>query len=387
MKQNVLHELFEKQAIVNPNNDALKCGDEVITYQELDKRSSQFSNYLISLGVQSGDVVKICIERSIEMFIGIFGILKCGAAYLPIETEISDERLSFICNDNSHPLFISKWAISTKYTTVIESLQIVNLDTDWGHIEKTSALKKEVVFTKESPAVVLYTSGSTGKPKGVLLSHFALSNHILWNKEAYDISSKEVFLQHASYTFDFSLLEIFLALGSGSLLVLSRPKFHYESFYLLDLIQKERISILCSVPSLLKTYVMYEAFSKCTSLTKVILGGEVLDTKLVRDFFEKSTAKLINTYGPTECSIAVLHWICDRNSRSTSIPIGRPVAGMKIHILNENKVPVKKGEVGEIYISGPGLAQGYYRRPELTSNHFTINEFNERMYKTGDLGS
>lgn len=382
-----LHELFEIQAALHPNKIALKCGDKTMTYKELDDKSSQLSNYLISEGVVEGDVVKICLERSFEMFIGILGTLKSGAAYLPIEPGVSNQRLTIICEDSKHPLFISKKDISIKHSNVVEGLRTVNLDSDWASIEETTKAKPAKHSESNNPAVVLYTSGSTGKPKGVLLTHFGLANHINWTKERYKISSEDVILQHASYNFDFSLLEIFLALGSGAKLVLSRPKFHYESFYLIELMQQEKISILCSVPSLLKHYVKYEEFSKCNSLTKVFMGGEVLDMNLSKLFFERSNAQLINTYGPTECAIAVLHWVCERKPSYNSIPIGKPIAGMKIHLLDKKRTPVQLGEIGEIYISGPGVAEGYYKRPELTASHFQIQKNGERLYKTGDLGS
>lgn len=383
----LLHELFEEKTNFYPNNIALKLGEETLTYKELNEKSTILSFHLRSAFVKQGDVVKICLDRSFEMFIGILAILKSGAAYMPIDPEISSERLQFLCEDNKHPLFISKNATSEKHKDVLSSFLVLNLDSDWaeglGEVNKKDRLQ----IDEDTSAVVLYTSGSTGVPKGVLLSHKALTNHIKWNLDNYNLLSDNVVLQHASYTFDFSLLEIFIALGSGSTLVLTRPKFHYESFYLIDLIQKEKVSVLCSVPSLLKSYVKFEEFSNCTSLEIVFLGGEALSTSLVKDFFDKSKARLINTYGPTECSIAVLHWECQRKQSIKSIPIGNPIADMEIHLLGKDMAYVNDGEIGEIYISGPGVAKEYYNRPELTSSHFLLGYTEERVYKTGDLGS
>ena len=181
-----------------------------------------------------------------------------------------------------------------------------------------------------------------------------------------------------------------MALSNGAKLILARNDFHYESYYLIDLIQKEGITKMGSVPSLLKIYLKYPGFKNCTTLKQVFLGGEVLDYHLQQLFFENSNARLINIYGPTETSISVLHWECKRNCNNNIIPIGYPVADMRIYILNENLEMVSDGEEGEIYISGTGNAIGYYNQPKLTGERFLSDPFylteNVTMYKTGDLG-
>lgn len=378
-----LHSLFEKQVELNPDAIALKFQNEEVTYQELNNHSNKLANYLIKQGVKPGDKVVLYFDRSIEMVVAILGTLKSGAAYVPISPMTPKERFNFLLSDLENPIVISG---QKNLENLNGKFKIIHLDESSKEPTEVPLVKIDSLFT----SVILYTSGSTGYPKGVLLSHRSLVNRIIWDAKTYKHSSDDIVLQHASYNFDFSILEIFMALANGGKLVLARPKFNYESSYLVELIQKEKITKMGSVPSLLKAYINLSTFENCTSLKQVFLGGETLHYNLQNLFFKKSTAELINIYGPTETSISVLNWACKRNDENKIVPIGFPVADMEVYLLDENKQQIADGEVGEIYIAGVGVANGYFKRPELTEKHFIkipfVNNGKDVVYKTGDLG-
>jgi amino acid adenylation domain-containing protein len=387
---NFLHSIFEEQAKSYPDNISLKFDQKEITYSTLNELSNQLANYLIFNGAKEGDIIKMFMDRSIDMIISILGILKCGAAYLPIDTKLPEERLDFLLHDTYSPICLSTSKNSNKIATVAPDQKIVCIDSDWTSILTYSKEAPEINIQDSNIAVVLYTSGSTGFPKGVLLSHRSLANRIIWDREFYNHTSDDIILQHASYTFDFSVLEIFMALANGGKLILARAEFEYESFYLIDLIQQEQITKMGSGPSLIKAYIKFSDFEKCSTLKQVFLGGEILDAGLQNDFFRKSSAELINIYGPTETSISVLNWTCKRNSKDNIVPIGFPVANMQIYLLDENMEKVPDGEIGEIFISGVGVGSGYHNRPDLTAKVFLPDPFasdeSSTMYKSGDLG-
>ena len=384
---NCLHSLFEEQARLHPNKIAIKFESEEISYQNLDNQSSLLANFLRSNGVETGDKVCIFLERSIKMMVGILGILKSGATYVPIDPKTPLERINFLLNDFKIQALVTVSSLSDKINC---KQRIIRLDTDWKAISTCSDTLLDKNIQDSNIAIIFYTSGSTGYPKGVLLSHKSLVNSLVWYRENYNHSPDDIVLQHASYHFDFSIIEMFMALANGGKLILARPDFHYESSYLIELILKEKITKMGTAPSLLKTYINLPDFNKCTSLKQVFIGGETLGYELQNTFFEKLDAELINMYGPTETSLTVLHWNCKRNSTDSVIPIGFPIADMKIYLLDNSNKPVADGDTGEIHIAGVGVADGYLNQPGLTAECFIpdpfLNDNKTRMYKTGDLG-
>lgn len=382
-----LHTLFEKHANRTPDLVAAKFFSDEISYRELNQKSNRLANYLCQKGVKTGDRVSLCVERSLNMLVCILGILKSGAAYVPIHPNDPEKRIKFLLEDMDSTILITQKKLLKNITC---RQKIICLDRDFDPSSSCFTDNPSIRIPGDSLAVILYTSGSTGQPKGVMLSHHSLTNRIVWDCSTYQHSCNDIFLQHASYTFDFSVLEIFSALASGGKLILAKPDFYYDSNYLIKLIQNEKITKMGSGPSLLKAYIDLPEFKKCCSLKLVTLGGEPLSYDLQQTFFKNSSARLINIYGPTETSISVLHWNCDRRDKSKIVPIGHPVADMKIYLLNEKLQPVPDGEIGEIFISGPGVATGYHNRPALTKAHFIKNPFGTgiygRLYKTGDLG-
>jgi amino acid adenylation domain-containing protein len=386
----LLHHLFEEQADLRPDSIAVKFNRSELTYSELNDASSRFAGHLRRNGVKAGDRVVLCMNRSVDLMTAILGILKAGAAYVPIDPGTPAERFEFLLDDIASPFLITGDGFTDPAGGASRNRMIIPLGGDWrdGPADPADVLTDGI--DEESEAVILFTSGSTGYPKGVRLSHGALVNRLIWDRNEYGHGPEDVVLQHSSYTFDFSVLEIFMALAGGGRLVLARPDFHYDSLYLIDLIRRERITKMGSVPSLMALYLELPDFEKCASLKQVFLGGEVLPARLQKTFFEKSSAELVNIYGPTETSISVLNWVCRRDDPDGIVPIGYPVAGMRIHLLNEERRPVADGEVGELYIAGRGVAKGYHNRPELTARCFLPDPFDgERgrtMYKSGDFG-
>mgnify|MGYP005988994997 CR=1 FL=1 len=387
---NYLHTLFEQQSSLHPKSIAIKFQNQNISYQELENKSNQLARYLIHNGVKNGDIVNICIHRSIEMIIAVLGVLKSGAGYGPIDPETPLERLNYLLNDTNSKILLTDSIITSKYSSNTNFCKKhLSLDSEWDEITSYSSLPKSIKLEESSLAVILYTSGTTGKPKGVQLSHQSLVNRLIWDTQTYKHLPNDIVLQHASLAFDFSILEIFMALGNGGKLILARPEFHYESFYLIDLIQTEKITKMGSVPSLLKSYINLPAFKQCTSLKQVFLGGEALSKNLQDMFFKHSSAELINIYGPTEAAISVLNWTCDRKSKNKIIPIGMPVHNITIYLMDEAQKIVPEFEPGEIYIAGIGVGIGYQNDPNLTQDKFLnikVGEQYIRMFRTGDLG-
>ncbi len=385
-----LHALFEKQSYLHPKSIAIKYQSQGITYQELDDKSNQLANYLIHKGLNNGDIVNICIHRSIEMIIAVLGVLKSGAGYGPIDPETPLERLNYLLNDTNSKILLTDSIIASKYSSNASFCKKhLSLDSEWDEVGCHPSLKTHIELEDSSLAVILYTSGTTGKPKGVKLSHQSLVNRLIWDTQTYKHLPNDIILQHASLAFDFSILEIFMALGNGGKLILARPDFHYESFYLIELIQKEKITKMGSVPSLLKSYINLPAFKQCTSLKQVFLGGEALSKNLQDLFFKNSSAELINIYGPTEAAISVLNWTCNRKSEDKIIPVGMPVNNITIYLMDEKQKIVPEFELGEIYIAGLGVSIGYQNDQSLTQDKFLnikVGEQYIRVFRTGDLG-
>jgi amino acid adenylation domain-containing protein len=238
-------------------------------------------------------------------------------------------------------------------------------------------------------AYVIFTSGSTGDPRGVMISHRGVSNRLLWGQKFYHLNDTDRVLQHLSLSFDFSIWEIFTALVAGAKLVMAKPREHQDSTYLAKLIANEKVTVAGFVPSMLDVLLEENDFQRCTSLKKVVCGGETFPVELQEHFFLHFDAELQNTYGPTEASIDVTTWICKPGEKHRTVPIGRPIANTQIYILDSHLEPLPIGVRGELYIGGEGLARGYLNCPELTAEKFIPNPFSDttgtRLYKTGDL--
>ncbi|UUY07405.1 amino acid adenylation domain-containing protein [Pseudomonas sp. J452] len=380
-----LSQRIAEQAVRTPQAAALVFGEQVLSYAELDQRINQLANRLRSLGVQRGSLVGISLERSLELVIGLHAIVRAGGAYVPLDPEYPLERLAYLLEDSGVELLLSH-SLLVERLPLPQGLQVLSLDREDCGDE--SAEPPQVELQADDLAYVIYTSGSTGKPKGAGNSHLALANRILWMQEAYQIGASDVVLQKTPFSFDVSVWEFFWPLITGACLAVAAPGDHRDPQKLVELIQRHRVTTLHFVPSMLQAFLLHPDVEQCASLSRIVCSGEALPAELqVRTFQRLPGAGLYNLYGPTEAAIDVSHWTCVEEGRH-AVPIGRPIANLRLHILDAQLNPVPQGVPGELYIAGIGLARGYHRRPELTAERFLPDPFGpagSRMYRTGDL--
>ncbi|PYC22571.1 non-ribosomal peptide synthetase [Aquipseudomonas alcaligenes] len=380
-----LSERISQQAARTPQAPALVFGEQTLSYAELEARINQLANRLRSLGVQRGSLVGISLERSLELVIGLHAIVRAGGAYVPLDPEYPLERLAYLLEDSGVDLLLSHSALVERLP-LPAGLKALGLDREDCSAEPLTP--PAVSLQGNDLAYVIYTSGSTGKPKGAGNSHEALANRILWMQEAYQLGAGDVVLQKTPFSFDVSVWEFFWPLVTGACLAVAAPGDHRDPQKLVELIQRHKVSTLHFVPSMLQAFLLHPDVEQCQSLTRVICSGEALPAELqVRTFQRLPQAGLYNLYGPTEAAIDVSHWTCVEEGRH-AVPIGRPIANLRLHILDAQLNPVPQGVPGELYIAGIGLARGYHRRPELTAERFLPDPFSSeggRMYRTGDL--
>ncbi|TVP65178.1 MAG: amino acid adenylation domain-containing protein, partial [Nodularia sp. (in: Bacteria)] len=379
------HHLFEAQVEKTPDAIALVFANQELTYGELNIRANQLAHHLQSLGVQPETLVGICMERSMEMVVGILAILKAGGAYLPLDPSYPPERLTFMLEDAQLPLLLVQPHLVDELPP--HAAKVVNIDTDGVAFANYSQANPDSSIELENAAYVIYTSGSTGKPKGAINTHKGLCNRLLWMQETYQLTSSDRVLQKTPFSFDVSVWEFFWPLCTGATLVVAKPSGHQDASYLVQLIAQQQITTLHFVPSMLQVFLEEPGLEKCDSIKRVICSGEALPWELQERFFERLNSELHNLYGPTEAAIDVTAWCCQPNNNEKIVPIGRPIANTQIYILDKQFQPVPIGIPGELYIGGVGLARGYWHRPKLTNEKFISSPFEpeKRLYKTGDL--
>ncbi|MBW4564787.1 MAG: amino acid adenylation domain-containing protein [Mojavia pulchra JT2-VF2] len=380
-----IHQLFEQQVEHTPDAIALIFGNQKLTYKELNQRANKVAHYLKTLGVKPDVLVGICMERSLEMVIGILAIIKAGGAYVPLDPTYPKERLAFMLADAQVSVLLVQPHLAQELPT--HQAQVVCLDRDFQEFAAYSPENPTSEVTAENLAYVIYTSGSTGKPKGAMNTHKGLCNRLLWMQDTYQLTASDRVLQKTPFSFDVSVWEFFWTLLTGASLVIAKPGGHQDSRYLVQLIAQEKITTIHFVPSMLQVFLEETELEQCGSLKRVICSGEALSFDLQQRFFERFNAELHNLYGPTEAAIDVTYWACQPNSNEKTVPIGRPIANTQIYILDKHLQPVPIGVSGELHIGGVGLARGYWNKPELTQEKFISSPFESGhfLYKTGDL--
>jgi amino acid adenylation domain-containing protein len=387
----VLPRLFEAQARKTPDRVALAVEDRTLTYAALNSRANQLARRLRSLGIGSEAIVALCAEPAPELLVGILGILKAGGAYLPLDPQYPKERLAFMLQDTGASYLVTEKKLSAAYPHLagIAAPAVVYLDDDRDVIARESGEDFDAGTTQGHLAYVIYTSGSTGTPKGVMIEHGAICNRVQWGGEFYDLNESDRVLQKSSFAFDASVWEIFEPLLAGARIVMARPGGRQNLAYLAELMAQQKVTVAEFAPSTLRALLEEGSIARCKSLKRVFSGGEVLTAELEKIFFERLSAELVNTYGPTEASVDVAHWKCAAGLDHRSVPIGRPIAGMKIYILDARLQPVPIGVPGELWIGGVGVARGYVNRTKLTAEKFISDPYSDepdaRLYKTGDL--
>ncbi|MBN3921606.1 non-ribosomal peptide synthetase, partial [Nostoc sp. NMS4] len=382
-----IHQLFEAQVEQTPNATAVIFGEQQLTYTELNARANQLAHYLQTLGVKPDVLVGLCVERSLEMVVGLLGILKAGGAYLPLDPDYPSDRLSFMLEDAQLRVLLTQQQLKEKLPR--HQAQVICLDTDWQFISQSSQDNPITALQATNLAYVIYTSGSTGKPKGVMLSHCNLCNHMFWMQATFPLTQADKVLQKTPFSFDASVWEFYAPLLVGGQLLLAQPGGHADTAYLLELIAQEQVTTVQFVPSLLQILIEEGGLETCHSLKQIFCGGEALPVALQDQVLSNLNVNLHNLYGPTEACIDATFWTCKQGIDRQVVPIGRAIANTQIYILDKYLQPVPVGVPGELHIGGSGLARGYLNRPELTKEKFIPNPFEDagrsKLYKTGDL--
>ena len=389
-KDKTVYELFEEQAERTPNNIAVVFEDKELTYKELNERANQLARVLREKGVKEETIVGIMVERSLEMIIGIMAILKAGGAYLPIDPNYPMSRINYMLDDSSANMLLTqnKFKNSFKYNG-----EVIDLEDEFIYQGDSLNLKK--VSNVNNLAYVIYTSGSTGKPKGVMIEHHSLVNRLKWMQKEYPINENDTILQKTTFTFDVSVWEMFWWAIQGAKVCFLEPEGEKDPQRILDTICKEKISIMHFVPSMLTHFLNFSDekvgdIEKLSTLRQVFVSGEELKLEQANRFNKlfncTNGTKLANLYGPTEATIDVTFFNCSEKKNIFRVPIGKPIDNISLYIINKYKDLQPIGVIGELCITGDGVARGYLNREELTKEKFVDNPFGEgKMYKTGDL--
>lgn len=384
-----IHQMFEAQVEQTPDAIAVWFENQSLTYQQLNQRANQVVHSLQTSGVKPGCLVGVYLDRSLEMVVGLLGILKAGAAYVPLDPAYPLERLSFILADTQVTVILTQ-------APLVESLpphtaKVICLDSDWQTLAAESQENPIVAVNSNHLMYVIYTSGSTGQPKGVMIPHRGICNQLHWRQTTFCLTATDRVLQTISFSFDPSVWQIFWPLSCGAQLVLPCPGGHQDSAYLVQMMAQQQITVMALVPSLLRVLLEEKQLDRCRCLRYLFCGGEALPLDLQERFFARFNLEnvLYNVYGPTEASIDATFWPCQRGTPYPTAPIGRPIANTQIYILDSQLQPVPMGASGELHIGGAGLADGYLNRPELTAEKFIPHPHSDqpgaRLYKTGDL--
>jgi len=380
-----LHTLFEAQVERSPDAVAVVSEAGSLTYRELNTRANQLAHRLRVHGAGANQPIAICVDRSLEMVIGLLAILKGGSAYVPLDPTYPGERLAHMVTE-SRPRAV---LVQTHTARLLPDGTIPLLDVDDAELYTGSADNPRAPVAATDLAYIIFTSGSTGKPKGAMNGHRGVVNRLLWMQDAYRLGPTDRVLQKTPFSFDVSVWEFFWPLIAGAQLVMARPGGHKDSRYLVEAIRANSITTLHFVPSMLQAFLLDSSASSCTSLKRVISSGEALPAPLAEECLSRLGAELHNLYGPTEAAVDVTYWQCMPGSGRATVPIGRPVANTQIYVLDEHMALCPPGQPGELHIGGIQVGLGYVNRPDLTSERFVPDPFSNipgaRLYKTGDL--
>ena len=379
-----LHRLFERQAGARPDAIALEFEDAFLSLGALEARANRLARSLRRRGVAPGGVVAVALPRSLDLPLAILAILKTGAAYLPLDPEAPPARSEAAVKDAG-----ARFAIYSATTEALAGalpVQGIHLEREGMEITRESGDRLDA-DDPDQLCYVIFTSGSTGRPKGAANAHRAVVNRVLWMRDTFGIGRADRILQKTPATFDVSAWEFLLPWVSGATLVVAAPGGHRDSGYLVRTIRERQITALHFVPSMLAAFLTEPAIESCAVLGQVFLSGEALASDLVDHLARRLPCRIHNLYGPTEAAIDV-SWQCAR-AGEPSVPIGRPIANVRLHVLDRQGGEVPIGVVGELHIGGLAVARGYAARPDLTAERFLPDPFatrpGGRLYRTGDL--
>ena len=388
-RETCIYDVFEAQVKRTPDASAVVFQDKQFSYRELNARANQLAHYLRDRGVGPEIPVGICIDRSVEMLVGLLGVLKAGGAYVPLDPNYPKERLAFMLKDIQAPVLLTQQQLIKKLPGY--QGQLICIDADGEIINKQSEDNPVHATTPANLAYVIYTSGSIGKPKGVMISHRGLVNYLTWCIKAYEVEQGRGAPVHSSISFDLTITALFAPLLIGREVHLLSEKSEVETLSA-ALQTGANFSLVKTTPAhllLLSRQLLHKETDG--GARTFVIGGENLLAESIafwQDFVPNSI--LVNEYGPTECVVGCCFYQIPKGRlKSGSVPIGRPVANTQIYILDSHLQPVPIGVPGELHVGGDGLARGYLNRPDLTAEKFIPNPFSAepgaRLYKTGDL--
>ncbi len=390
LPQNTLFiDVFEKQVSENPTATAIIYNNDTISYTELNNRANQLAHYLKKLNIKNNNLVGICLDRSPEMLIAILGVLKAGAAYVPLDPINPSERLNYIIEDSKASIVI----LSSKYNSLINfsNIKKIRIDLEWNFISENQTNNLNHAYNPENLTYVMYTSGSTGKPKGVMVHNLGFFNYLYSIAKIFGVQKKCNAPVLTSFAFDATVTSLFLPLLTGGIITLI-PQNEIDTLYKL-LLSKNYYHVISFTPAFLQ--VLGNLFESNLVTVKNVgifaMIGEVLNEKVLELWRSIAPGtKFFNIYGPTETIVSSTFYDATASdSERTSVPIGWPINNTQIYILNEYMQPVPPGIIGELYIGGFGVTHGYLNKPELTSEKFIADKFsicaNAKLFKTGDL--
>ncbi|NOQ28301.1 MAG: amino acid adenylation domain-containing protein, partial [Bacteroidales bacterium] len=389
-KDKTIYQLFKESVDKSPKNIAILTKDQSITYEELQIKSDKLANIIRSKGISSG-VVGIMVDRSVEMIVGLMGILNAGCCYLPIMPNTPKSRIEYFITNSECDLILTQTKYHKKITKGIESVNLEELE-----LVPCPKLEKKIVGSPNDLAYIIYTSGTTGNPKGVMIENHSVVNRIMWMQNEYPIEPVDIIMQKTPYTFDVSVWELFWWSFKGASVFMLEPEGEKDPILIAKTIRDHKINVMHFVPSMLEAFLnLIEAESKeynLGSMKYVFSSGEALKSNQVNGFYnlfiDNIKTKLVNLYGPTEATVDVSVFECLRGENYKSIPIGRPIDNTQLYVLDKKSLNIQAiGVTGELMISGVGLARGYVNEEKLTAEKFIPHPFKEgeRLYRTGDL--
>jgi amino acid adenylation domain-containing protein len=374
-----LHELFEEQARRTPDAIAVKYEHKALSYAELNRSANQIGHYLRKLGVAPEIPVGICMERGLEMVIGLLGILKAGGGYVPLDPAYPPERLNLMMEDAQSPVLLTQSSLANRIDSTHS--RVVCVDEEWPRLAAENSSDVAVVALPENLAYVIYTSGSTGKPKGVAIQHRSAAALLHWGRQTFSPAELAGVLASTSICFDLSVFEIFQPLSSGGKVILASNALGLAQFT-----GSDEVTLVNTVPSAMRELIRMKGVP--ASVKTVNLAGEALQDSLVKQIYElENVERVVNLYGPSE-DTTYSTYISIQRSEVETVTIGKPIANTQAYVLDEEMRAVPIGVPGELWLGGEGLARGYLRRPEMTAERFLPDPFSEwggaRAYRTGD---
>jgi amino acid adenylation domain-containing protein len=381
-REKCIHQLIGEQATRTPQAIAAVCGARQLTYAQLEATANRLAHFLHQRGVSTGSRVALCLDRSLEMLVGVLGILKSGAAYVPLDPDFPAERIRTVIEDADPVLLLTQKEIASRLGQ--PATPVVCLDSVWPEVERHSERPPASRVTSSDLAYVIYTSGSTGKPKGVQVAHRAVVNLLCAMARQPGLTSQDTLLAVTTFAFDIAALELYLPLCVGARVVLATTEVTMDGNKLLALLEASGTTVMQATPATWR--LLLEAGWNAPTTLKILCGGEALPRDLADALLARS-ASVWNMYGPTETTI----WsaTCRVEPGPGPVPIGPPIANTEFYVLDPKGQPVPLGVPGELHIGGDGVARGYWNRPQLTAEKFIPDPFrgdsSSRLYKTGDL--